>query len=408
MRLKTLLLLLLFVGCARAPIKEAHLAMRPIPAPQALSDDLDFRVFAKALRKNAKYLTETEGLPEALQFGPDRYSKLDYAQGLIDFAQLVETEKDRSVLWQKIKERYQFYEVYGRDDWGEVLITSYFTPVLRASQKHSDKYSEALYALPDDMVMIDFKAFADRFPDLASLKYKLPQGLAQARINKEDPSQAIPLIQPYYTREEISSDKVLTGRKLEIAYLDPVDAFFLHIQGSGYLEFEKGRMTSVGYAGQNGHKYYAIGRELLDVIPLEEMSMQAIEEHLRALDKQEAQKIMNKNPSYVFFKEYPEGPTTQLGTAVVDGRTIATDNRLFSKGALGYMIFEQPVFENGKDSSPKTWEKTSRFILDQDTGGAIRGPGRVDLYTGKGPLAKQKAGVMRNTGRLLYLAPKKK
>ena len=95
-----------------------------------------------------------------------------------------------------------------------------------------------------------------------------------------------------------------------------------------------------------------------------------------------------------------------MGTEVVDGRTVATDNGLFPKGSLAFLEFEKPIFENSKSTEPIEWKKSARFVLDQDTGGAIRGPGRLDLYAGGGSEAAQFAGVMKNPARLFYLVPK--
>jgi membrane-bound lytic murein transglycosylase A len=134
--------------------------------------------------------------------------------------------------------------------------------------------------------------------------------------------------------------------------------------------------------------------------------MQAIDGYLRQLPEKEMRKILNKNPSYVFFRRLEGKPITSLGTEVVDGRTIATDQSFFPKGALAYMEFSKPVFEGEASTEPSRWERTSRFVLDQDTGGAINGPYRVDLYWGSGKEAGQHAGVMKNRGRLYYLVPK--
>jgi membrane-bound lytic murein transglycosylase A len=108
----------------------------------------------------------------------------------------------------------------------------------------------------------------------------------------------------------------------------------------------------------------------------------------------------------VFFRPLERHGVTALGTEVVAGRTIATDTSFFPKGALAFLQFEKPVFNSPGDTEPASWLPTSRFVLDQDTGGAIRGPHRVDLFWGRGPEAKQAAGVMKNKGRLVYFVPK--
>jgi membrane-bound lytic murein transglycosylase A len=211
---------------------------------------------------------------------------------------------------------------------------------------------------------------------------------------------------PYYTREEIESKQVLEGQNLEFAWVDPVDAFFVQIQGSGTVRFEDGEELRLGYAAKNGHPFIGISKYLSDVIPVERMSMQAVDGYLRQLPEDEMKRILNKNPSYVFFRILEGKPVTSLGAEVVDGRTIATDPSFFPKGALAYMEFPKPVFKDEASIEPIGWEPTSRLVLDQDTGGAIRGPYRVDLYWGSGKEAGRHAGVMKERGRLYYLVPK--
>ena len=158
---------------------------------------------------------------------------------------------------------------------------------------------------------------------------------------------------------------------------------------------------------KNGYSYVAIGKFLLDQIPIEKMSLQSIETYLRSISKKEMQKILNKNPSYVFFRELDTKSITYLGTEVIPGRTIATDHGYFPKGALAFLEYEKPIFTK-ESVEPKEWVPSKRFVIDQDTGGAIRGPDRLDLYWGKGEKSKQVAGFMRNYGRLYYILPKKK
>jgi len=191
-----------------------------------------------------------------------------------------------------------------------------------------------------------------------------------------------------------------------LAWVDPIDAFFLEIQGSGVVKFPNGKELRLGYAAQNGHPYVPIGKHLIGVIPKEKITLRAIEDHLRSLPPEESRKIMNLNPSYVFFRKLQGAGLTYFGTEVSAGRTIATDQAFFPKGALAYLEFEKPNFSSAVDAEPVSWTKTARFVFDQDTGGAIRGPHRVDLFWGKGSDAKQAAGVMKGKGRLVYMVPR--
>ena len=136
------------------------------------------------------------------------------------------------------------------------------------------------------------------------------------------------------------------------------------------------------------------------------MSLFTIEHHLRSLSVEDARKIMQMNPSFVFFRPLTTKGITFLGNELVTGRTIATDQTYFPKGALALLQFDKPQFPDEKATEPTSWTPSSRFVFDQDTGGAIRGPGRVDLYSGRGAIAKQTAAVMKNKGRLFYFVPR--
>ena len=136
------------------------------------------------------------------------------------------------------------------------------------------------------------------------------------------------------------------------------------------------------------------------------MSLQKIAAHLRSISPEEAQAIMNKNPSYVFFDVTKERTLSFQGTELEPGRTIASDQKFFPKGALAYLEYERPLFHDAAAGDVSEWQPGSRFVLDQDTGGAIRGPHRLDLYWGKGKEAGRVAGVMNRWGRLHYLVPK--
>ena len=268
---------------------------------------------------------------------------------------------------------------------------------------------QPLYTAPADMISIDIDAYAEDYPKCKTFKEQVleqrsSKALARGRI-VTDKNGSIRIV-PYYKRADIDEKNVIDSKKYALAYVDPVKAFFLQIQGSGILEFDDGKQITVGYASQNGHPYVAIGSKLLDRIPKEKMSMQNIEAYLYGLSKKDMQSILNLNPSYVFFQEMKNRPQSYLGTEVVDGRTVATDQSLFPKGTLAFLKFEKPLFESSTNHEPVGWQSTSRFVFDQDTGGAIRGPGRLDLYAGSGDEAEQFAGVLKNPAQLYYLVPK--
>ncbi len=411
------------IGCVRGQIQHQEQAMRPAKKPPAqIVDDLGLTNLSEALRVNVDFLSQdSQRLGEFMVFGPRRIERRLYAKSLRHLLAELKSDPSGQSFIRAVKENFQFYEVYGDERWGQVFVTAYFEPILKASPKAPSRssspsgsgspFSQPLYRAPDDLVTVPLGQFAERFPHWSlfadffskvSPRDNLLRGrLVNAHVGMGPGSSVI----PYFDRQEIDSGLALRGRGLEIAWVDPIDAFFLHIQGSGSLEFPDGRTLRVGYASQNGHPYVPIGRYLLDVIDREQMSLQRIEAHLRSLPREEQQQLMFKNPSYIFFQELKGQPLTFMGTEVVEGRTIATDYQHFPKGALAYLEFPEPLFSSPKDITPSEWKPSSRFVLDQDTGGAIRGPHRVDLFWGRGEGAKQAAGVMRHPGRLHYLVP---
>jgi membrane-bound lytic murein transglycosylase A len=252
-----------------------------------------------------------------------------------------------------------------------------------------DVYKYPLYKRPDDIVEIDLTLFGNDFP-----RNKL-----SARIEGRK-------VLPYYSREEIDQKQALNGRNLEILWCrDIVDIYFLQIQGSGKADLGDGNIVSVLYDGQNGRQYKSLGRQLIDkgAIAKENMSMPAIREYLRA-HPDEIVPLLSQNPSYVFFR-LDMGPSLgNIGVPLTPGRSIATDSKLFPKGALGFVITRKPVIENGVI---KEWVPFTRFVMNQDTGGAIKGPGRLDLFFGQGPEAELTAGYFQHDGELYFLVQKK-
>jgi membrane-bound lytic murein transglycosylase A len=211
---------------------------------------------------------------------------------------------------------------------------------------------------------------------------------------------------PYYSREQIEMEKVLEGQGLEIAWLkDPVDVTFLHIQGSGRLILPNGESISVGYQASNGRPYRSIGRYILDkgLMEREQMSMQGIRKYLSE-NPEIMNEVLNHNPSYIFFRILENGPLGNINIPITPERSLALDAKLFPKGALGFISCQRPIVNDQGEITE--WEKFSRFVLNQDTGGAIKGSGRADLFWGSGPYAEIAAGHLKHDGELYILIKK--
>ncbi len=267
----------------------------------------------------------------------------------------------------------------------EGLFTGYYEPELRGSRSRSVRFRVPLYRNPGDILRIDLGDFS---PDLAGRKF------GARRVGNR--------LEPYWDRAAIEGG-ALARRGLELVWVDdPIDAFFLQIQGSGRVSLAQGGALRVGYAGGNGHAYYAIGKELIARgVPPADVSMQSIRRYL--LDHpSEADAIMNKNPSFVFFQKLDgEGPLGSEGVALTPGRSLAVDRTFFPMGLPVFVAATAPHVDPTQVDQP-----FERLLVAQDTGGAIKGPVRGDVFWGHGAEAAEIAGRMKNRGRLWVLVPK--
>lgn len=266
----------------------------------------------------------------------------------------------------------------------EGLFTGYFEAHLRGSRVRDESFRFPLYKRPPELVDVDLGRFRER------LKGQRLAGVVQGNR-----------LVPFYDRKAIDQG-ALNNDRLEIAWVDdPIALFFLHIQGSGRLTLRDGREMRVGYAAQNGHPYFAVGRELIrsGEVAAEDMSLQAIRSWL--LDHSDrADALMQLNASYVFFRELRgPGPVGSEGVALTPRRSLAVDRRYIPLGTPVWFAGEVPAMESGSES----WQ---RLFMAQDTGGAIQGVVRGDVFWGFGDEAENRAGRMKHQGRLWVLLPR--
>ena len=315
---------------------------------------------------------------------PRPFTAGEIADSLIAFSELLDHWHCRECLARRIAAQFELVASSAEPQQAEVLFTGYYQPVIEASLTPSEEYRYPIYAVPSDLIA-----------------QQLDGEKRLGRIEND-------VLVPYYSRREIDQLGVLRGRDLEIAWVkDPIDLFFLHIQGSGLLRLADGREVTVGYAGQSGLAYRSIGRLLIDTgkVPKEEMSMQRLRRYLIDYPA-EQNEIFAYNESYVFFRLSEDGPFGSLGVPVTAGRSMATDSRLFPRGALALAQTDIPIV--GASGELAGWRPMMRFVLNQDTGGAIRGPQRADYYFGTGETAGALAGYMNRQGRLYFLVLKNK
>ncbi len=290
----------------------------------------------------------------------------------------------------------QFFETHFdayalREDGEDTgLLTGYYEPELRGSRRPTSRYSTPLYRRPDDLVMVNLGKFRS---DLGGRR--IAGRLRNGRLL------------PYASRAEINRG-ALKGRGLELLWVDnPVDAFFLQVQGSGRVRLSDGTISRVSYAGDNGHSYVSIGRRLVQrgVMTAPDVNLESIRRWIAAHPAQ-ARELLEQNPSYVFFEERPaptggwsqdSGPPGAANVPLTPGRSLAIDDAIYPYGL--------PIWIDGIDPlSPG--QPLQRLTMTQDTGGALRGALRGDLFWGHGRLAEKRAGHMRDQASYYILLPK--
>ncbi len=384
--------LLLLAGCvARPPVTRPEDALDRISWWRAASpaDDREFSDVAAAVRQSIEYYRT---LPAGTLFsvGPDRVSPMDMIVTLQNFLLIV--ENGSLTYEQKLKQirnEFVLYRSVGSNSRGRVLFTGYYEPDLSCRTAPDDVFKYPLYKRPGDILEIDLKQFGNGFP-------------VNKLIARLDGKKVI----PYFSREDIDQKNALAGKDLELLWCsDPLEIYSLQVQGSGKADLGDGNTVSILYDGQNGRPYKSIGKYLMDagILPKEAMSLQTIRQYLRDNPDKIAQ-VLDQNPSYVFFRMDMSPSVGNIKVPLTPGRSIATDSRLFPKGALAIITTTKPVIENGQ---VKQWVPFTRFVVNQDTGGAIKGPGRVDLFWGGGQEAELSAGAMQQEGELYFLMRKK-
>lgn len=300
----------------------------------------------------------------------------------------LETEAPSSLQARMFFEEYfsalSFYEAE------EGLFTGYYAPLYKGSRQKSDKYKAPLYAIPQDLQAINLGLFDQRLSG-RSIVGEVMDGK----------------FVPYKDRKDIDLG-ALENQNLELVWLEkPEETFFLQIQGSGFIELENDEMLHLGYAQRNGRPYRAIGQFLIESgdVAREDMSLQAILDWMER-NPEKSNELMWKNPSYVFFQERTnDKPVGSLGVGLTPGRSLAVDREYIP---LGMPLWLETYQE--KETDKENTERIShlnRLVVAQDTGGAIKGQVRGDVYWGIGAKAEEKAGPMKDKGTYYLFVPKK-
>ena len=333
----------------------------------------------EAIDRHLSYLDKSSIADSVVE--TKKISQQEFARSLTTFKSLLLTSPDPIQLNQLIRNHFQLYKSKGRDDRQQMLVTGYYEPVFEGSLSETETYRYPVYRVPDSLIQ--------RSKD-------------RVKVGRLD---AAGQLVPFWTRREIETQNLLHGS--ELVYLkDRLDRYLLHVQGSGRVRLPDGSVKALHFGASNGHTYNSLGKLLVDegIMSAKEVSIDSIRryftEHPEVVDR-----MLFHNPRYIFFHwGDDQGPRGSLGQVLTANRSIAVDPKIFPTGAIGYLVSRRPVLD--EDGSINHWKLFGRFVLPQDSGAAIKGPGRVDLFFGNDYYAEKAAGNMKESGSLFFLLPK--
>ena len=292
-------------------------------------------------------------------------------------------EKSAAALRVWFEAQFRPWALVNPDGTRTGLITGYYEPILKGSRTATRGFSHPVFGPPEDMIVVEL---SELYPELKHLRLR---GRLEGRK-----------LVPYYSRAEWVPQESKRSQEALLWIDDPIDLFFMQIQGSGQVQLTDGKRVRLNYADQNGHPYRSIGRWLIErgELKAEQASMQGIKSWAKANPALLAE-LLNSNPSLVFFRELAvegSGPQGAMGLALTPERSLAIDPRHVPLGAPIWLATTKPNSELA----------LTRLMLAQDTGGAIRGVVRADFYWGSGADAGSQAGKMRQQGRMWVLMPR--
>ena len=351
----------------------------------AFVDDMDRTSLVECTLHHLTYLQQ-QNPDQITAFGDETYTNSWLVHSIKQFLEKLNTNILPGELGQFLSNNYIVYQSGGRKDLGlrDMLVTGYYEPIFEGSLIKQHPYLTPIYCLPSSLITIIGKDGEQQI----------------GRYNRQQQFVA------YWNREEIESNPDLLAGN-ELAFLkDPFDAFLLHVQGSGKIQFPDKSVRSVRFAGSNGLEYKSIGKLLADerVMPLEAITIPSIRNYLQSNPKQQ-QRILHYNPRYIFFSWGDDsGPRGSSGAVLTPGRSIAIDDKALPRGTLGYLVSRIP--QVGKNGQLTSWKPLTRFVFPQDSGAAIKGAGRVDVFGGNGQGAEFASNLMKEKGKLYFFVMK--
>jgi membrane-bound lytic murein transglycosylase A len=322
----------------------------------------------KAINDSLSYLSTPKAAQAYLQYSPADFNLDRVRRSLVRFKELLLTTNSPEELATKVKQEFVFYQSSGNDDRGTVEFTGYFEPSYAASPIATSEYRYPIYRQPSN-----FDRWSKPHPTRAQLE----------------------------GTDGLSGNNFLSGSEL-VWLRDRLEAFLIQVQGSARLNLTDGRRMTVGYDSTTDYDYTSIGGELVKdgIFTKEELSLPKAIAHFKT-HPQDLDKYIPRNNRFVFFRETNGAkPTGSLGVPVTGDRSIATDKSLMPPGALALIV--APITDLEANGEIMT-RVVSRYVLDHDTGSAIKGAGRVDVFLGSGTVAGERAGRLNGSGNLFYL-----
>ena len=370
------IVILIFTGCEKRPLLPLAATKYPV-----FADDLEHADLDRAIEQSLIYLRKRPRSSRITIAGLS-YPIDHLTRSLLFFRNLIAGHPSTELLNRQINAYFDIYQASGTDGYNpqrKMLVTSYYQPLFEGSLTAEGAYRYPIYSIPDTLV----------------IRHDSESG--EKRIGRLEGGRFL----NYWSRGEIENKGLATGN--ELVYLkDPLDAFLLHVQGSGLIKLTDGSIRGIHYAMKNGRQYKSIGKYMVKTgrMTLAEANIDSIRNYLAA-HPEELREILHHNDSFIFFEwTTTHGAIGNLGRELTAGRSIAMDQNCFPAGALSFLISRKPVLNNGRIVN---WIPFGRFVLVQDTGSAIRGSGRVDLFWGTGKDAGLAAGRMKEKGTLFFL-----
>ncbi len=355
------------------PLLAQSIPLKPIDnLPVKIVDEQlftkDKQALIRSIDHSLKYLNTDKAKTVYANYPIPEFSRERVIASLRRFRQLLVNSTSAQQLQNAVEKEFRFYRSIGYDGEGTVSFTGYFQPIYKASRQKTDIYRYPLYVKPSN-----FDSWQNPHPTRKEIEGK----------------------------DGLGNNSILRGNEL-VWLSDRLQAYLVQVQGSAQLQLTDGKIMTIGYNGATDYPYVSLGKELIQdgKIPADEMSLPRLMSYLEN-NPDELNIYLPRNNRFIFFKETGGQPATgSLNVPVTDERSIATDKSLMPPGALALIYTRIPQVDNNNQMITPI---VSRYVLDQDTGSAIKGAGRVDIFFGTGDVAKAKAGLVDWTGDLYYL-----